>query len=146
MTISEPNPLQIALVNHTFRQIAGEYKTFVRLFYDRLFETQPALINLFHVDIHLQEDKFMRMLALILNLLNNPDEFERRVKNLGIRHLSYGINEHHYIIFQDALLWVLEQQLGTMFTAKVKESWRAVYQYVTYIATENLYNDALDAK
>ena len=42
--------------------------------------------------------------------------------------MGYGVTERHYETVGAALLWTLEQGLGSVFTAEVREAWTVVYQ------------------
>ena len=48
------------------------------------------------------------------------------LRQLGARHASYGIDQHHYPIVGEALILTLEAALGDAFTADVKKQWIAV--------------------
>jgi hemoglobin-like flavoprotein len=49
------------------------------------------------------------------------------VQDLGRRHAGYGVKDEHYASVGAALLWTLEQGLGSAFTPAVRESWTTVY-------------------
>jgi hypothetical protein len=62
---------QIALVQATWQQVAPIAGTAARLFYERLFELEPALRPLFgRTDMHEQRRKLMQMLALAVAALD----------------------------------------------------------------------------
>jgi len=42
-------------------------------------------------------------------------------------HASYGVIAKHYEPMGAALLWTLEQSLGTEFTPEVKAAWTETY-------------------
>jgi hemoglobin-like flavoprotein len=46
---------------------------------------------------------------------------------LARRHEGYGVRPQHYDTVGAALIWTLEQGLGTAFTPEVKAAWVAVY-------------------
>jgi hemoglobin-like flavoprotein len=47
------------------------------------------------------------------------------VKSMGRRHAGYGVRDEHYDTVGAALLWTLEQGLGSAFTPAVREAWTA---------------------
>jgi nitric oxide dioxygenase len=49
------------------------------------------------------------------------------VQALGQRHVGYGVKPGHYGVVGEALLWTLEQGLGSAATPAVLEAWGAVY-------------------
>ena len=59
--------------------------------------------------------------------LDRLEEIVPAVKQLGARHVQYGVKDEHYDTVAAALVWTLEQGLGPDFTPEVKEAWVAVY-------------------
>ena len=115
------------LVQQTFAQvvpIAGQAAT---LFYGRLFELDPSLRPLFKGDIAEQGKKLMQTIGYCVGKLNTLDELVPAVKELGRKHVGYGVSEGSYDTVGSALLWTLEQGLGTAFTPDVKVAWTEVY-------------------
>lgn len=49
------------------------------------------------------------------------------VQDLGRRHVAYRVRPDHYDTVGAALLWTLEQRLGTDFTPEVQEAWIVVH-------------------
>ena len=97
------------------------------LFYQRLFELDPSLRDLFPEDLAEQKRKLMAMLGTAVNGLSNPDTLVPAVQALGQRHVGYGVKDAHYDTVCAALLWTLEQGLGTAFDHKLKGAWAEVY-------------------
>src|SRR5262249_7724286 len=50
------------------------------------------------------------------------------VRQLGERHRGYGVSADHYGRVGAALLWTLEQGLGSAFTPEVKAAWSEAYR------------------
>jgi len=120
-------PEQKMLVQHTFAKVAPQADAAAALFYGRLFEIDPTLKALFKGDMAEQGRKLMTMLATAVKGLDRPDELLPAVKNLGVRHVGYGVKDEHYDTVAAALLWTLERGLGADFTPDVKDAWIAVY-------------------
>lgn len=53
------------------------------------------------------------------------------LRQLGQRHAAYGVRDEHYAVVGEALLWVLERQLGEAYTPEVGEAWAATYALIT---------------
>ena len=47
--------------------------------------------------------------------------------DLGRRHAQYGVTEGHYDAVGAALLWTLEQGLGSGWTPEAKAAWSGAY-------------------
>jgi nitric oxide dioxygenase len=119
---------QIELVQSSFKQVAAMPETVAELFYGRLFEIAPAVRALFaHSDMKQQGRKLMQMISTAVNSLKNIGAIVPAVKQLGARHVMYGVTNEMYDVVGQALLWTLEQGLGNAFTEEVKDAWTAVY-------------------
>ena len=50
-----------------------------------------------------------------------------RASDLGRRHAHYGVTDSHYDTVGAALVWTLEQGLGSDWTPEVKAAWHGAY-------------------
>jgi hemoglobin-like flavoprotein len=121
------NTQQVSLVQSSFAQVAPIADTAAALFYQRLFELDPALKPLFKGDIREQGKKLMQMIAAAVNSLNNVDTLLPAVQALGKRHHAYGVTDKDYDTVGSALLWTLESGLGDAFTPPVRQAWTETY-------------------
>jgi hemoglobin-like flavoprotein len=97
------------------------------LFYGRLFELDPSLPLLFRGDMREQGRKLMQMLTVAVRGLDRLETIVPAVQALGRRHVAYGLTEAHFATVGAALLWTLEQGLGSAFTPEVADAWASVY-------------------
>ena len=119
---------QVALVQATWQQVAPIADTAARLFYGRLFELEPGLRPLFgRTDMEEQRRKLMQMLAVAVAALDRLETLRPALEALGRRHVGYGVEDRHYGLVGEALLWTLEQGLGDGYTRSVREAWTAAY-------------------
>jgi hemoglobin-like flavoprotein len=116
-------PEQIALVQNTFDFLWPMTDTVAALFYLRLFEVAPGLRPMFNGDMKEQAHKLMQMLGYVVNGLNNPENMLAEVRELGQRHLEYGVKAEHYRTVGEVLLWTLKRALDEDFTPEVEEAW-----------------------
>ena len=123
---------QISLVKRTwniFREIdpviVGD------VFYSKLFFDMSHLKHLFYASKEEQSKKLVDMLTTIVGQLDNLNELTEEIKQLGIRHIQYGVKPHHYKSVGTALLWTLQQGLGRDWNNEVKEAWTACYQVLS---------------
>ena len=121
---------QVTLVKSSFASIVPAADAVATQFYARLFALDPALRVLFESDMREQRHKLMRMLAAIVDELDQPALIVAEVVALGQRHVSYGVLAEHYAVVEQALLWALAQQLGEGWTEEVAAAWRAAYTLV----------------
>lgn len=120
-------PQQVELVQASWAKVVPIRTTAAELFYNKLFELDPTLKTLFKGDIKVQGEKLMSMIDTAVRGLNRLDAIVPAVKNLGKRHVGYGVQPAHYGTVATALLWTLGQGLGAGFTPEVKAAWTEVY-------------------
>ena len=118
---------QIALVQSSFATIAPIADDAAVLFYNRLFEIDPSLRQMFKGDMVEQRRKLMQMLSAAVKGLQRLDRLVPAVEDLGRRHAGYGVTDTHYETVGAALLWTLEKGLGRAFTPEMRDAWATVY-------------------
>ena len=121
------NKNQIQLVQDSFEQVKPIAGVAADLFYDRLFALDGNLRPLFKSDLSEQKHNLMTTLSFAVAALNKPEQILPAVRQLGARHVGYGVAAQHYQTVGAALLWTLAQGLGDQFTPEVEEAWTAVY-------------------
>ncbi len=120
-------PEEVALVQGTWQKVVPIKETAAELFYGKLFELDPALRPLFKGDIKEQGRKLMTMIGTAVNSLTRMEQLVPAVQDLGRRHAGYGVTDAHYGTVATALIWTLEQGLGSAFTPEVKTAWVKTY-------------------
>ena len=126
-------PQQITLIRDSWTQVKPIADTAAQLFYGKLFELDPKLKPMFSSDMETQGKKLMKVLTIAVNSLDRMESIEATVRDLGKRHVGYGVKAHHYDTVATALLWTLQQGLGEKFTDDVKRAW--VEMYTTIAST-----------
>lgn len=121
------SPEQIQIVKSTWSKVEPISDTAATLFYDRLFELDPGLRPLFKPDLGEQKKKLMQTLSFAVAGLNNLEGLLPVVRQLGKRHVGYGVKDAHYDTVAAALLWTLEKGLGADWTPEAKAAWTTVY-------------------
>ncbi len=121
-------PDQIAVVRRTWAKLAPVSDRAAALFYDRLFELDPSSRALFGpVDLREHGRKLFQNLAVILDLLDRPEELLTTVAELGRRHAMHGVGWRHYGMAADALFTALECCLGPALTPAARAAWSVAY-------------------
>lgn len=124
-------PEQKVLVQKSFEKVQPIADVAAQLFYNRLFELDPALRHLFKGDMKEQGQKLMNMLQIAVRGLDRMEQLVPAVSALGQRHASYNVKPEHYTTVGSALIWTLEQGLGEDFTPETREAWITVYEVLT---------------
>jgi hemoglobin-like flavoprotein len=120
-------PREIALVQASWREVQPIGEPAAAMLYARLFELDPSLKRLFKGDMTEQGRKVMAMISVAVNALTRLESVVAAVQALGRRHAGYGVEERHYAVVEEALLWMLGRGLGPSFTQEVEQAWRAAY-------------------
>lgn len=126
---------QIRLVQSTFAQLEPDAEPLADLLYARLFQLDPSMRALFPPDLQQKKDKFICLLALVVNHLNHPETWLPRVEQLGRQHRACGIEARHYETFGSALIWTLDKALGEEFSFQVLDAWVAFYTLLAQTLT-----------
>jgi len=126
-------PKQIELVQASFTKVVPIAEAAAGLFYARLFELDPNLKPMFKGDIKRQGMMLMSMIATAVRGLSNTQALVPMVKNLGRRHVGYGVKDSHYAIVGQALMDTLEKGLGSDFDAATREAWLAAYSLLSSV-------------
>lgn len=126
-------PHQIDLVQKSFAQVKPIASTAAQLFYQRLFTLDPGLRHLFKGDMARQGQMLMSMIGAAVAGLRSLETLSPVVRQLGARHVAYGVRQEHYDTVGAALLWTLEQGLGEAFTTEVRDAWAAAYTLLSEV-------------
>lgn len=118
---------QVLLVQSSFQLIAQNLEAAAMLFYDRLFQLDPSLRQMFRNTREEQARKLAHVLKVVVNGLSRPEQILPTVEELGRRHVGYGVRPQHYATVGAALLWTLQAGLAENFTPEVREAWASAY-------------------
>ena len=129
-------PRQIELIRSSFRLVQPILADAAELFYDRLFELDPSLRQMFRTAKKEQAQKLAQALTVVVNGIDRPNDLRGAIETLGRRHTGYGVRDEHYATVGTALLWTLEQGLGAAFTSEVREAWTAAYGWLAFTMQE----------
>ena len=125
------NSMQIQLVQDSFNSVIPIQDKAAELFYGRLFELDPSLRPMFKGDMEEQGRKLMKTLATVVAGLGNSASILPVIRDLGARHVGFGVTDDQYDTVGAALIWTLEQGLGEAFTNDVMNAWVEAYTLVS---------------
>jgi methyl-accepting chemotaxis protein len=116
--------LDVSLLQQSFQSLAPRADQFARRFYERLFHDYPHLQKLFRTT-NFEEQRRMLIQALLitLRLMANPPQLEVFLKQLGRRHLSYGVQAEHYHPVTRTLVTVLGEMFGEDWSPELERAW-----------------------
>jgi len=131
------SPEQKTLVKQTWRKVAPTADTAAGLFYDRLFEIDATTRPLFKTtNLPEQRRKLVQALTIVVHGLDHAETLVPILADLGRRHAQYGVVDDHYDTVGAALLWTLEQGLGSEWSLEVKAAWSSAYALLTDVMRE----------
>lgn len=125
------NPSDISLIRSSFAQVAPVAAQAAAMFYDRVFEREPAAAAMFSGNMAVQGQRLMAMIAAAVDGLDHLPALERTLVELGRRHVGYGVQPAHYDLVGGALLDTLAAALGPAFTPAHREAWAAFYRHIS---------------
>jgi hemoglobin-like flavoprotein len=103
---------------------------FAKDFYQRLFELAPAVRALFPADLAAQQHKLGRSLTMLVKCLEQPETLQPELRQLGARHLRYGVEAPHYLVVGQALAEAVVKRLGAPLSPSLQQQWQQLYGWI----------------
>ncbi|UXX80400.1 globin domain-containing protein [Reichenbachiella carrageenanivorans] len=126
-------PYNKRLVRATFWMVESKTDEAAKVFYSKLFEMSPELRPLFKGNMQMQGRKMMEMISTVVKGLNTLDVLAPLVRNMGRRHMTYGIRSEHYNMAAAALMYSLKEELKENWNEEVEAAWLEVYETLSDI-------------
>lgn len=117
----------------------------------KVFEKRPGLVKMFkkfsevpfdqlaeNEDLQSHGYQVMETVSLAVSSLDDIEELIVVLRELGGAHGSYDLQQAHFDLVGECLLWTLGQGLGKEFTSEVKEAWTTMYGLVSKEMKEGL--------
>ena len=123
-------PEQVTMVQASFEKVAPIADKAADIFYDRLFEISPDVRPLFPADMSRQKEVLMQTIGTAVQNLHQVETILPVVKELGVKHVGYGVKDEHYDTVGAALLFTLEKGLGDDWNDDLKDAWTETYETV----------------
>ena len=80
--------------------------------------------------------KFSAELAAIVEAITSYETFAPRVRELAVRHVSYGVQPHHYRAVGQALIRALAAHLDEGWDDDLEAAWRRAFNLVAELMME----------
>lgn len=100
-------------------------------FYERLFERAPQLKPLFSSEMKAQRKKLQALLARVVGSLRSFDDMRPSLRELGRRHVRYGVHPADYPVVCEVLLEVLAELSDARWTPQTAEAWRDTLELIS---------------
>lgn len=121
---------QLELIESSFALVAPRGDELVERFYSRLFDTAPAVRDMFPGDMAGQKRALLGSLGMIVSSLRAPEKLGLYLGGLGERHLRYGALGAHYVVVGGVLLETLAEMAGERWSDELQEAWATAYDTV----------------
>jgi len=118
-----------------FRSIKPLSEELVTEFYSDLFTSRPDLRTLFPSHMAEQHRKLGEALSLVVASLRNQEHLASTLRELGQRHVSYGVTDDQYDIVRDSLISALSRVSGQTWSEQLRSDWSsAIGEVITLMA------------
>ena len=124
--------VQSELLETSFQAIVLHGEAFVTAFYERLFTRFPETrAHYAATDMLEQRRKLQQALALIDEHMQHPEVLDEMLRELGQRHVTYGIRPEHYPLVGTVLLETFADFFGKHWTQAHHDAWVKGYEAVS---------------
>ena len=126
--------LEIETLEESFDLVAPHGDQLMTTFYDRLFETAPAVKPLFeHVDMDRQRQALLNMLVVLRESLRDLEDIAPDLEDLGARHVEYGAVADHYPVVGQVLIGAMADVAGDDWKPEYTAAWEEAYGVVQQV-------------
>ncbi|MFE0465431.1 globin domain-containing protein [Kitasatospora sp. NPDC058965] len=140
---SAPPPQQdAALIRASAALVAPYADQLPVFFYSTLFNRYPQVRELFPPDLNPQQDRLVRALLMIVELVDDPANLVAFCSHLGRDHRKFGTRSAHYGAVGEVLLATLEHFAGPAWTPEVAAAWTRAYTTVAEVMDQAAEADA----
>ncbi|MBK8847672.1 MAG: hemoglobin [Bacteroidetes bacterium] len=122
---------QIQLIKHSWRHLRNVDPVIIgNVFYAKLFIDAPEVKRMFGNSQEEQSKKLIDMLSLLVARLDNITLLTDDIKQLGQRHVDYGVKDKHYDYVGAALIWTLKLALKNEWNIELENAWIDCYNLI----------------
>jgi methyl-accepting chemotaxis protein len=126
--------LEVETLEESFDLVAPQGDELVSRFYERLFETAPAVKPLFEkVDMEGQRQALLNMLVVLRESLRDLDDIVPDLEDLGERHVQYGAEAPHYPVVGEVLIGTMAEVAGDRWKPEYTAAWQEAYGVVQQV-------------
>jgi len=119
------------LIRKTQSIVLSHSKGLATTFYQMLEDTYPESKILFQsAKMNVQKMEFERAFYHILSLLDQPEELQKYLHDIGIRHMTYGILAIHYPMITQTLILTLKSLFAEQWNGDIEKNWKDLIQTI----------------
>jgi len=122
--------VEVKLIQESFNKVCDT--NCWELLYDKLFELDPKMSELFKGDLKEQQHRIMTMMRVVVEGMNNPQIIIPAIQKMGQRHNEdYEVRPEYYNNFKKSLIYAFSESLGNDFTPEIKKVWEKFYDLLS---------------
>lgn len=123
-TDTEEGGLNVELLESSFALLAPRGEELAERFYERLFETAPAVRELVPEDMAGQREALLGVLGALVSSLRDPDKLTAYLEELGAKQAGFGAEAAHYDVAAQVLLEVMAELAGDeVWNSELETAW-----------------------
>ena len=115
------------LVQKTTGALFSDEGAFAHEFYARLFAAAPEAQQMFQGNMERQGYLMGHMLKGAIYALSRPRNVALGFRELGRRHVHYGVREEHYLLVRSALIDTLKARLKEDYSDRIRVAWERMF-------------------
>jgi chemotaxis signal transduction protein/hemoglobin-like flavoprotein len=115
--------LRVDLLETSYALLAPNAERLAERFYERLFQTAPAVRALFPDDMKGQRRALLAAIGTIIGHLREPEKLTAYVGGLGARHVAYGAQPEHYDVVASVLIDTMAELAGDRWNSALATAW-----------------------
>lgn len=121
-------PLNAPLLRSSFDLVVQRQPQLVHRFYEILFERYPAAKPLFSRNAPARQEQMLtEALVAVMDHLEDAAWLTGTLKQLGAKHVGYGVTPEMYGWVGDSLLATLSEVAGKDWTPELAAAWTEAY-------------------
>ena len=131
--------LDVGVIEQTFAAVAPHGPAIVSRFYEVLLGRHPELRVLFsNTDTPTHEKKVLDALVFVVKGIRSPKKLQPALRALGARHSGYGALPEHFAAVARALIDVLAEFAGDLWSPEAERAWSAALEFIAAEMTAGL--------
>ncbi|TYK48334.1 hypothetical protein FXF68_22110 [Actinomadura decatromicini] len=128
-------PMDPRKLKDNFALVGANGVDVAEFFYADLFARAPQLRSMFPAGMGRQHEVLLGALSRIVSSVDDPDTLVPFLRDLGERHVGFGVTAEHYAPVGASLLATLAYFTGPGWDAELERDWTAAYGLVTDVMT-----------
>jgi len=131
--LSNLSPESAQRLLQSWRAGQDEEATFSAVFYQRLFDAHPDVVNLFSGDMERQQQRLTNTLTEAVDLVPEPGNLLLLLRAAGVRHHHYHVQQDHYQMMAPSLMDTFREFLGDEFSAAHEADWLRFFDCMSIV-------------